>query len=232
MIAVLFAMEEESKWAKKIFDEYFYHQTSLHKFQMALKDKKIYTYMMTGIGKANAASTTTSLLQSFNTSIIINIGTAGSIKPMLKRNDVVICTKIVYGDVDITSFGYAPGQMAQSPISYDLDPNIETRIVMSLRRANIDFKFGTVGTSDSFVHSGNIERYIPLTYHDCDLIDMEAAAIAQICKKQDRKFFSIKVISDSMESQSSEEDFKNNMENISIKIKAILEALFNEFAND
>ena len=64
-----------------------------------------------GIGKVNAAVTTTELINEFNVDALIFTGIAGATAPELEPNDVVISTALVQHDIDLTVFGQKPGQM-------------------------------------------------------------------------------------------------------------------------
>ncbi|WP_099091757.1 5'-methylthioadenosine/S-adenosylhomocysteine nucleosidase, partial [Paenibacillus sonchi] len=63
--------------------------------------------LQSGIGKVNAAVTTTLLLERFHCELIINTGAAGGLAADLKVGDVVIAEELVYSDVDATAFSYA-----------------------------------------------------------------------------------------------------------------------------
>lgn len=66
-----------------------------------------------GIGKVNAALTTTLLLAKHDIDLIVNTGSAGGIGAGLHVGDVVIASEMAYHDVDATVFGYSIGQVPQ-----------------------------------------------------------------------------------------------------------------------
>ncbi len=80
--------------------------------------------MQCGIGKVNAAIGTALLLARYPLQAVINTGSAGGIDAGLAVGDVVIGDTVTHHDVDITAFGYAPGQMAQMPKNYPGDARL------------------------------------------------------------------------------------------------------------
>ena len=64
-----------------------------------------------GIGKVNAAVTTTVLINHFRVDKIIFTGVAGAASRPIP-SDVVISTGLVQHDVDLTAFGYEKGHMS------------------------------------------------------------------------------------------------------------------------
>ncbi len=64
-----------------------------------------------GVGKVNAAVTTTTLIREFKVDKLIFTGIAGAAAPQLSPTDVVISTALVQHDVDLTVFGQKPGHM-------------------------------------------------------------------------------------------------------------------------
>ena len=74
--------------------------------------------LKSGIGKVNAAMSTTILLEKFKPDAVINTGSAGGYEPSLNVGDVVISTEVRHHDVDVTIFGYEYGQVPQLPAAF------------------------------------------------------------------------------------------------------------------
>jgi len=77
-----------------------------------------------GVGKVNAAICTQVMINSFNPSCIIFSGVAGGALPSLKIGDIIISTKTVQHDYDISAFrgekGFVPSQYQLSELNEDL----------------------------------------------------------------------------------------------------------------
>ena len=138
----------------------------------------------TGVGKINASTRTTELILKYKPSKIINYGTAGSL--IKELSGIVKCTSFVQRDMDAR--GLMNFKLGETPFDK-----------LSL------IKFGkggkTCGTGDNFVKK-NIEI-------DCDVVDMEAYAIAKIAKIYKIKFECYKFISD-YANNNSDKDWINN----------------------
>jgi adenosylhomocysteine nucleosidase len=129
-----------------------------------------------GIGKVNAAYKAMEMILTHKYDAILNLGTAGSHK--FATHTRVECTSYVQRDMDLSPLGMKRGI---TPMD-DIPGKIE-----GLRISNIQ-DCGICGTGDSF------EIGPPKVA--CDLVDMEAFAIAKVCKKMQIRFHSIKYITD------------------------------------
>ena len=67
--------------------------------------------VQSGVGKVMSAMSVAVLADHFEVEALINTGSAGAVAPGLKIGDVVVASKLVYHDVDLTAFGYDYGQM-------------------------------------------------------------------------------------------------------------------------
>ena len=131
---------------------------------------------LTGVGKINAAhAATKTIIQYENENgklpdVVINYGTAGSISGV---TGLVECSGFVQRDMDCTPLDFPK---YKTPFDDEEDIIGEKGIVC--------------GTGDSFVIDKDV-----LT-KDMQIVDMEAYAIAKVCKKLNVAFRSFKYISD------------------------------------
>ena len=125
----------------------------------------------TGVGKINATYNTLRLIDVHKPKIIINYGTVGAINRTLKG--IIECTKFYQRDMDVR--GLLDFKLGETPFD-DINEIINSEDGYSC------------GSGDSFV-TGKIEM-------DVDLVDMEAYALAKICKLENIKFRCFKFISD------------------------------------
>ena len=151
----------------------------------------------TGVGKVNATYKLTSYLESFGEympyKIVINYGTAGSKE--LPIGELVDCTKFIQRDMDATQFGFFKGQTPFEDTEIVLDFNSEFNPIG---------KHYTCGTGDNFVDK--IENEIVMI----DVFDMEAYALAKVCRYYDVPFISFKYITDNT-NEHSVGDWKDNL---------------------
>jgi adenosylhomocysteine nucleosidase len=120
---------------------------------------------------------------------VINTGSAGGIHSDLRFGDAVISTGLVYHDVDVTAFNYAPGQLPGQPKIFPVDETLVTRAeqaVDELKQEKIlpesfNHRRGLIGSGDIFMHNpGDISRVCKL-FPDIAAVEMEGAAIAHSC---------------------------------------------------
>jgi len=124
----------------------------------------------TGVGKINATYNTLQLIHIHKPKIIINYGTAGAINAEIKG--IVECTKFYQRDMDVRGLDFKLGETPFDKIK---------EIITSENGYSC-------GTGDSF-----IRKKIDM---DVDVVDMEAYAIAKVCKLEKIEFRCFKYISD------------------------------------
>lgn len=151
-----------------------------------------------GIGKVNAARTTQILIDNFNINVIINVGSAGSSNDELDIGDIVIGNRIVQHDFDITAFGHPKGYI--SNVGQFVESDIELiekmkQTISKIRNNEFKIKIGTIASGDIFCTEVKMKEKIRTKFNS-DAIEMEGAAIAQVCKLDNIPFLVIRSISD------------------------------------
>ena len=168
-------------------------------FVAALKEETVgldYFYHV-GVGKINATYNLVKLIKIHKPAIVINYGTAGSIKNEL--SGIVECTKFYQRDMDVR--GLMDLKLGETPFD-----NINEIIYAE--------NGYSCGSGDNFVQS-KIEM-------DVDLVDMEAYALAKVCKLEGIEFKCFKYISDQADGQAASdwiENCKKGAKLFQIKIK-------------
>ena len=130
----------------------------------------------TGIGKINAAMKATELILN-GAKFIINMGSAGS--PKFKTHALIECAGFAQHDMDVSPLGFEIGETPMDEIK---------SLILAEQRLLETAEHGICGTGDHFVTGQSKVA--------CDLFDMEAYAIAKVCKKFQVPFASIKFVSD------------------------------------
>ena len=162
-----------------------------------------YDVLYTGVGKVNATYKLTQKFGKFGSYIpydlIINYGTAGSRKSPI--GELVDCTKFIQRDMDVRGLGFMKHQTPyESPngmvILYRTEPPSPL--------FNPIGKNYTCGTGDSFVES--LEK----GDSNIDVFDMEAYALAKVCRYYKVPFISFKYITDGA-NESSPKDWGKNL---------------------
>jgi len=168
----------------------------------------------TGVGKVNAAMTTTLLLEHFQTRQVIFTGIAGGIDPNLEPGDIVIAEQTAYHDMGtLWTEGIEHGGVRSrltgeyNPIFFPADPELLAAAEQAGRTMKFDATalqaghrpprvvVGTVVTGDVFVVSK--ERSAEWAEKlEADAVEMEGAAVAQVCYQRQVGCLVIRSISD------------------------------------
>lgn len=153
--------------------------------------------LRSGIGKVNAAMSTTILLEKYKPDFIINTGSAGGFNPELNVGDVVISSEVRHHDVDVTAFGYEYGQVPQLPAAFEADAKLVSLARAAAKEiADIQTVKGLIATGDSFMNDPVRVENIREKFSNLQAVEMEAAAIAQVAHQFNTPFVIIRSLSD------------------------------------
>ena len=213
-IGIIAAMDEELELLRKKVNILDKVENSGIIFYIAELGDISVIIVQSGIGKTQAAMATTLLYMHFNVDFIYNTGTAGGLLDDLSIGDVVIAENLTYFDVDVTAFGYKIGQLPKQPEFFNSSINLiqAAKLKASELGENNSYKahFGKIVSGDSFV--SNIERKNEIcnNFEGVIALDMESAAIAQVCTHLKIPFLVIRSISDKA-SDSANSSFEDNI---------------------
>ena len=140
-----------------------------------------------GIGKVCAAVGALELIKNYHPDVLINTGAAGGIGQNLQVKDIVVADKIGYYDVYC---GEEEGRLQGFPQYFETD---------SLWRKKAE-QAGAVpvmiASGDRFITKADEVAHIKDIYPQAAVVDMESAAIAQVCLMYNVSFLSLRIISD------------------------------------
>ena len=184
------------------------------RFTKGILSGKNVVLAQTGIGKVNAAITTTLMIEHFKPKEIIFSGIAGGIDPSLFPGDIVIGTQVSYhdfGTVQDTGMIYRPTRnpftFQENPVRFICDSALVQKAFATaaglsfskVQRENGSFSptviKGIIVTGDVFVSSEIITQRLRKDLNAA-ATEMEGAAIAQTCYQQEVPFLIIRSMSD------------------------------------
>ena len=181
-IGIICAMQVELDAIKNLLSSYDEINIGPRSFFKGQYQNKEIILTKCGIGKVNAAITTTLLIDHFKPSFIINCGVAGGYNANLLPLDVVVANQVFYYDVDCTfcepDIKY--GQVQDEPAVF----NCSKVLIDLLENTKIDVNYhiGNIMTSDKFATDRELlTNIIDTHFKDQDVygVDMESASIAQ-----------------------------------------------------
>ena len=166
-------------------------------------------------GKVAATITATLLVQEFGVTDLFFIGTAGALADGLKVGDIVISKRLVQHDLDarpiISRFElpllnrtYVDSDPTLTELAGKAVTNLLTNGVANMvgeeavKEFNLDPKlyYGDIASGDQFVNSIEKRDEILSLLPDVLCVEMEGAAVAQVCLEFGTPFTVIRTISD------------------------------------
>lgn len=195
-IAIIGAMDEEIALLKEKIKNCTVTKKAQCEFYCGQLSGVNVTLVKSGIGKVAAALSTTLLLEYYPCDVVINMGSAGGLSPQLTVGDLVISSAVGYHDVDLTAFGYKLGQMSGCPELFIADKHFIHLALACAKQQNINAVTGLICSGDTFMNGDNALIQLKVHFPDAIAVDMEAAAIAQVCFRYNTSFLIARAISD------------------------------------
>lgn len=215
-LGILAAMEEEITMVMDLID---------HPVKTEIADRIFYEGKMNGIdcvvtfskwGKVAAAITATTMAEHFKVSHIVFIGTAGALSDDLNVGDIVVAKRLVQHDLDarpiiprfqipLTDTIYVPTNEKLSSLAME---TVKTLLKKDFRtivgeEAYNEFSFiqpalydGDVASGDQFISTDEKRQELIDLLPKVKCVEMEGAAVAQVCKEFKLPFTVIRIISD------------------------------------
>ena len=112
-IGIIGAMELEVEQLKAELSESRIVKKAGMEFHEGVLNGASVVVVRCGIGKVNAALCVQILADLFQVTHVINTGVAGSLNAELDIGDILISQDALHHDVDVTIFGYRPGEVPQ-----------------------------------------------------------------------------------------------------------------------
>ncbi len=172
--------------------------------------------VLSRIGKVAAAMTATMLIERFGVTHIVFTGVAGAGDANIRVGDIVIAESLVQYDMDASPL-FPPHQVPLTGISHfqaDLQlsaqlsdaahqfigSDLETKLDQADRKAfkldQVRVHRGLVGSGDRFVSSKSHLAQIADSLPGLLAVEMEGAAVAQVCAEMGIPFAVLRTISD------------------------------------
>ncbi|GGK21397.1 5'-methylthioadenosine/S-adenosylhomocysteine nucleosidase [Deinococcus malanensis] len=195
MLAIIGAMDEEIELLLAdltAHEELIFPGVTLHR---GVLDGVPVLVTRAGIGKVNAAMTTTYLLTQ-GASRVIFTGVAGGVHPELRVGDIVVSTDCMQHDVDVRALDYPLGTVPGELPAWPADETLRTVALQAAREVGgVHVLSGRVASGDQFIASREGVQRLWTTF-GAACAEMEGAAVAQVCAKAGIPFVVIRSVSD------------------------------------
>jgi len=151
--------------------------------------------LYTGVGKVNAAAALTRRLAQYRCAnlalpLVVNFGTAGSRRH--PAHALVGCHQFIDRDMDVSPLGFAPGTTPFDPLP----------AVIECTRRFPRLPAAICGSGDSFAAAARTGQF--------DVMDMEAYALAKVCRIEGADFACAKYVSDGAD-EAAARDWQENV---------------------
>jgi adenosylhomocysteine nucleosidase len=204
MIGIIGAMEDEVILLRGALENMEIKNTGGFDFYSGTLQGKPAVLLRCGIGKVNAAVGCALLINGYRPDLVINTGSAGGIGPDLKFGDAIISDGLVYHDVDVTAFNYAPGQIPGQPQIFPVPEDLIRRAELAVDElkaekilpGDFNHRRGLIGSGDTFMYDPERIAAVRGVFPQMKAVEMEGAAIAHCCRLFSVPVLIIRALSD------------------------------------
>jgi adenosylhomocysteine nucleosidase len=154
--------------------------------------------VLSRIGKVAAATTATALIERFNVRNIIFTGVAGGLGPGVNVGDVVVADSFLQHDLDASPIfpRYEVPLYGASRFATDAALTQQLAHAAAAALPGVAVHRGLVISGDRFVSTTAEARAMQAALPDALAVEMEGAAIAQVCRDYDVPFAAVRTVSD------------------------------------
>ena len=151
-----------------------------------------------GVGKVFAALIAQTLIDTYQPAAVISTGVAGALSKSLRIGDVVVGRDSAHHDMDARALGFMRGHIPYTDFRFFTTDEKFSQLALAARLdGGHKIVHGRILSGDQFVSGDREATHGHLTGElSGDAVDMETAAIAQVCAVNETPFVSIRTISD------------------------------------
>ncbi|WP_046113233.1 5'-methylthioadenosine/adenosylhomocysteine nucleosidase [Aquincola tertiaricarbonis] len=210
LIAIVSALHEELSAIDALLEGRSLQQRGGRSFHRGRLQGHEVLLVLSGIGKVAAASTATLALDAFGAQALLFTGVAGGLAPGVRVGDVVVARELLQHDLDVSplfpryvvpSAGRA--RFAADAVLADALAAAADEVLAQPHPALQRLGIGTVRSHQGLVVSG--DRFVGTAVEsdalrtalpDALAVEMEGAAVAQVCAAFGRPFAVLRTVSD------------------------------------
>ena len=214
-IGILGAMAQEIDEVKAILTEKTIVKIANREFVVGKINNVRCVVAFSKWGKVAASITATLMIQEFAVTDLIFIGTAGAMAKKLRIGDIVVAKRLVQHDLDARPIMSRFELPLLNRVYVNTDPELTTLVGHAIeqvlmkgvekivgKEATEEFglaptlHFGDIASGDQFINSIEKRDKILSLLPDTQCVEMEGAAVAQVCLEFNVPFTVIRTISD------------------------------------
>ncbi|MBV8636676.1 MAG: 5'-methylthioadenosine/adenosylhomocysteine nucleosidase [Candidatus Eremiobacteraeota bacterium] len=177
-------------------------------------------------GKVASASTVTTLIDRFQTDLVVFSGVAGALDPSLNAGDVIIADEFIQYDLDprplFDRFEIPIPDRALRVTALRVPSELVELAVASAQRyvtSSLQVRAGLIISGDRFIASREAAERLRNDLPHAQCVEMEGAAVAQVCWERDIPLTVVRVISDKAD-HCATEDFSRFITRVASRMTA------------
>lgn len=203
MIGIIAAMRAEVDALLELMDQKQEVEQDGVLFWEGILSQHSVVLMLSGVGKGNAAMTTTLMMKNYHPEYVINIGTAGGLTEAEEVLDLVISEGVVQHDYDTRALDGEAG----IGLYFSADARLTSLCEQICKKQGERYHVGLVASGDQFIAEETQLTTLLAQFPSAMCAEMEAGAVAQVCTKFQTPFVILRSLSDIAFKEKSELDF-------------------------
>jgi len=201
MIGILAAMPEEIHSLMSALKASRVERVGLRDYHIGQLHGVDCVMVYSRIGKVAAASTATQLMDRFKVSEVLFTGLAGGVGSHVRRGDIVVGSELIQHDLDASPIFPKHEVPLLGVTRFKTDPSKTERLLHAARTfaasRGVQVHSGLIASGDQFFSSAEAVARLRTALPDTLCVEMEGAAVAQICHEHGVPFSIVRTISDS-----------------------------------
>jgi adenosylhomocysteine nucleosidase len=197
-IAIVSAMQEELAAVLLLMQGQQKQTIAGRDFWLGQLHEREVVVVLSRIGKVAATTTATILIERFNVKSLVFTGVAGGLHPNAQVGDVVVATEFLHHDMDASPL-FPRFEVPLTGVSrFAADSALSEQLADAVSRALPKARLhrGLMVSGDRFVSTTDESLALQTALPDALAVEMEGAAIAQVCADFDVAFAAVRTISD------------------------------------
>jgi len=203
-LAIVGAMHEEIAALRPCLEDLRTERRAGRDFHLGRLDGHEVILVRSGIGKVAAATTTAVLLDAYDAAALLFTGVAGGLGDGVVVGDIVVATALLQHDMNAEPLFPRWEVPLTGRARFDADPAWSARLLQAsrslastdLHAAGATIHAGLVVSGDRFVSTHAESDQLRAVLPDALAVEMEGAAVAQVCHDFGRPFGVVRTISD------------------------------------
>lgn len=195
-VAVVSAMREELRALLPLLERDETRLRAGREFHLGRLGGREVVLVLSGIGKVAAATTTALLLDAFDVEALLFTGVAGGLAAGVEVGEVVVADALLQHDLDVSPLFPRWVVPHAGRSRFEADAAWSDALAAAAAAQAPRVHRGLVVSGDRFIGTASASAAVRAALPDALAVEMEGAAVAQVCADFGRPFAVLRTISD------------------------------------